>query len=133
MNRIILISGNPSSGKTRKILSYKNLIMTFTLRLVDLFFTRFISALVFLFFHSFCVLGKSPLLRFIANRVLELGLNCCISAPTGKLASAYSAEFTDCRVNTVHSRYFIPVGNTNRYNAINWTLADVHVLLVDEV
>ena len=53
--------------------------------------------------------------------------------PTGKLATAYAAEFTDCRVNTVHINYYIPVGNTNRSNAINWTLADVHVLLVDEV
>ena len=53
MNRIILISGNPGSGKTRKILSYKNLIITFTLKLVDVFFTRFISALAFLLFIPF--------------------------------------------------------------------------------
>ena len=78
-----------------------------------------------LFFHSFCVLGKSLLLKIIANRVLEVGLNCCISAPTGKLASAYATEF--------HANYFIPVGNTNRNNGINWSLADVHMLLVDEV
>ena len=86
-----------------------------------------------LFFHSFCVLGKSLLLKIIANRVLEVGLNCCISAPTGKLASAYATEFPDCRVNRVHANYFIPVGNTNRNNGINWSLADVHMLLVDEV
>ena len=66
----------------------------------------------FFFFHSICVLGKSFLLKTIANRVLELGLNCCISAPTGKLASAYTVEFPDCRVNTVRNNYFIPVGKT---------------------
>ena len=62
-----------------------------------------------------------------------MGLNCCISASTGKLASAYAVEFPDCRVNTVHTNCYIPVENTNRNNAIHWTLVDVHVLLVDEV
>ena len=85
------------------------------------------------FFRKICTLGKSYLLKTIANQVLQLGLNCCISAPTGKLASIYAKEYPDCRVNTVHSNYFIPVGNTNKNNDINWNLADVHVLLVDEV
>ena len=53
MNRIILISGNPGSGKTRKISSYKNLITTFKLKLVDLLSTRLISALGFLFSFLF--------------------------------------------------------------------------------
>ena len=65
--------------------------------------------------------------------MLQLGLNCCISAPTGKLARVYGKEYPDSGVNTVHSNYFIPVGNTNKNNDINWNLADVHVLLVDEV
>ena len=85
------------------------------------------------FFHSICVLGKSLLLKTIGNCVSKLGLNCCISAPTGKIASAYAAEFPDCRVNTVHSNYFIPVGKTNQNNGINWSLTDIHVLLVDEI
>ena len=72
-------------------------------------------------------------MKTIANRVLELGLNCCISAPTGKLASVYAKEFPQCRVNTVHANYFIPVGTTNKNNGINWGLTDIHVLLVDEV
>ena len=84
-------------------------------------------------FKKFCTLGKLLLLKTIANQVLELGLNCCISAPTGKLASTYAKEFPDCRVNTVHSNYFILVGKTNKNNGINWSLADVYVLLVDEV
>ena len=49
------------------------------------------------------------------------------------LASVYTKDFPDCKVNTVHSNYFIPVGKTNKNNGINWNLADVHVLLVDEV
>ena len=53
MNRIILISGNPGSDKTRKISSYKNLITTFKLKLVDLLLTRLISVLGFLFFIPF--------------------------------------------------------------------------------
>ena len=85
------------------------------------------------FLHSIWVLGKLLLLKTIANRVSELGLNCCILAPTGKLARAYAAECPDYRVNTVHSNYFIPVGKTSQNNGINWSLTDVHVLLVDEV
>ena len=73
------------------------------------------------------------MLKTIANRVLDLGLNCCILAPTGILASVYAKEFPECRANTVHTNYFIPVGKTNKNNGINWSLTDIHVLLVDEV
>ena len=75
----------------------------------------------------------SYLLKSIANQVLQLELNCCISTPTGMLTSVYTKDFPDCKVNTVHSNYFIPIGKTNKNNGINWNLADMHVLLVDEV
>ena len=42
-------------------------------------------------------------------------------------------EYRDYRVNTVHSNYFLPVGKADKNNSINWNLADVHVILVDEV
>ena len=73
------------------------------------------------------------LLNSIANHALELGLNVYVSAPTGKLASTYAIELPMCRCNTVHTNYFIPVGNTRQSNVINWGLSDVHVLLEDEV
>ena len=76
---------------------------------------------------------KSFLLKHIANYALELGLNICISAPTGKIASKYAMECPMCRCNTVHTNYFIPVGNSKQWYAINWGLSDLHVLLVDEV
>ena len=78
-------------------------------------------------------IGKSFLLKTIANHALELGLNFCVSAPTGKLASKYAVELPMCRCNTIHTNCFIPVGNTKQPNAINWGLSDVHVLLVDKV
>ena len=78
-------------------------------------------------------LRQVPFIETITNHVLQLDLNCCISAPTGKLASTYAKDFPACRVNTVHSNYFIPVDKTNKNNGINWGLADIHVLLVDEV
>ena len=72
-------------------------------------------------------------MKTIANQVLQLGLNFCVSAPIRKLVSVYAKEYPHCRVNTVHSNYFIPVGNTKKNNGINRSLADVHVLLVDKV
>ena len=80
-----------------------------------------------------CILGKSFLLRTIANRTLDRGLNVCVSAPTGKLSSTYAHQLPMCRCNTVHSNSFIPVDNTTHPNTINWGLSDVHVLLLDEV
>ena len=64
---------------------------------------------------------------------MEQGLNVCAFAPTGKLALTYAEVLPFCRCNTVHTNYFVPVGNNKVKNAINWSLADVHVLLVDEV
>ena len=64
---------------------------------------------------------------------MECGLNVCVSAPTGKLASTYAQELPSCRCNTVHTNYFVPVGDVEQSNPINWSLADIHVLLVDEV
>ena len=64
---------------------------------------------------------------------MEQGLNVCVSAPTRKVASTYSEILPFCRCNTVHTTYFVPYGNIKGKNAINWSLADVHVLLVDEV
>ena len=87
----------------------------------------------FFFFQKKCTLGKLYLLKTIANQVLQLGLHCCISALTGKLASVYAKEYPDYRVNTVHSNYFLPIGKADENNSINWNLADVHVILVDEV
>lgn len=67
------------------------------------------------------------------HRIFEVVLNCCISAPIGKLAGRYAAEFPYCRVNTVHRNYFIPAEKTNQNNGIDWGLTDVHVVVVDEV
>ena len=79
------------------------------------------------------ILGKSFLLRTIANRALDRGLNVCVSAPTGKLSSTYAHQLPTCRCNTVHSNFFIPVDNTTHPTTINWDLSKVHVLLADEV
>ena len=79
------------------------------------------------------IIGKSFLLKAIARTAIDYGLNVCISAPTGKLASTYAEELPSCRCNTVHANYFVPVGDVEESNPINWSLADVHVLLVDEV
>ena len=78
-------------------------------------------------------IGKSFLLKNIANHAVELGLNVCVSAPTGKLASKYVMELPMRRCNTVHTNYFIPVGKTKQPYAISWGLSDVHILLVEEV
>ena len=78
-------------------------------------------------------LGKSFLLKTIANCALDRGLNVCFSAPTGKLSSKYAHQLPMCRCNTVHSNFLIPVDNSTHPNTINWGLSDVHVLLVDEV
>ena len=83
-----------------------------------------------LFFYT---IGKSFLLRTIANCALDHGLNVCLSAPTGKLSSTYAHQLPMCRCNTVHSNFFIPVNNSTHPNTINWGRSDVHVLLVDEV
>ena len=64
---------------------------------------------------------------------MEQGLNVCASALTGKLALTYAEVLPFCRCNTVDTNYFVPVDNNKVKNAINWSLADVHVLLVDEV
>ena len=50
---------------------------------------------------------------------MELGLNVCVSAPTGLHASKYAMELPMCRCNTVHPTHFIPVGNTKKPYAIN--------------
>ena len=94
----------------------------------DLFIDKHFSLIYF-----FCTIGKLFLLKAIARAVMEQSLNVCVSAPIGKLASTYAEELPFCRCNTVHSNYFVPAGNTKGTNAINWSLADVHVLLNDEV
>ena len=58
---------------------------------------------------------------------MELGLNVCVSAPTGLHASKYAMELPMCRCNTVHPNHFIPVGNTKKPYAINWGLSDMRV------
>ena len=82
--------------------------------------------------HCYTI-GKSFLLKTTVNFALECELNVCISGLTGKLASTNTEQLSDCRANTVHTNYFIPVGDNQQPNAINWSLADVHVLIVDEV
>ena len=76
--------------------------------------------------------GKSYLLRMIANYGTDKNLRVCVSAPTGKLAARYKQQLPDCRCNTVHSNFTIPVG-AKRMGSINWSLSDIHVLLIDEV
>ena len=78
-------------------------------------------------------IGKSFLLKTFASLAMKRRLNVCMSAPTGKLASTYAEQFPDCRANTVHTNFFILVGNNQEPNMIYWSLSDVHVLLVDEV
>ena len=56
----------------------------------------------------------------MANYATEHSYNVCVSAPTGKLASRYAKDLADCRCNTVHTNYHIPVGtNKTSYNTIN--------------
>ena len=87
----------------------------------------------FLFIFFIYIIGKSFLLKVIASTAMEFGLNVCISAPTRKLASTYAQEFPSCQCNTIHINYFVPIDKTKQPNTINWSLADVHVLLGDEV
>ena len=56
------------------------LIKSYYLKQFFFFFKRMISQYGF---SINCTLGKLLLLKTIVNWVLELGLNCCISAPTG--------------------------------------------------
>ena len=56
---------------------------------------------------------------------MKSGLHVCIYAPTGKLTSTYAQEFPSCWCNTVHTNYFVQVGDTQQSNAINWSLADI--------
>ena len=94
------------------------------------FYTK--SSLNCYIIHS-STIGKSFLLKIIANCALERGLNVCLSAPTGKLSCTYVHQLPMCICNTVHSNYFIPVDKTAHPNTINWSLSDGHVLLVDEM
>ena len=87
--------------------------------------TKFIVILLF-------ITGKSYLLRAIANYATEKNLKVCVSTPTGKLYVRYKQQLPNCRCNTVHTNFFIPVGVKDP-GSINWTLSDVHLLLVDEV
>ena len=111
---------------------------SFILTLAYLLFTNFYKCLltifiqILYFFLLICTIGKSYLLKAIANCTLERGLNVSVSAPTRKLSSTYTHELPSCRCYTVHANYFIPVDNSNN-NTINWSLSDIHVLLVDEV
>ena len=68
----------------------------------------------------------------IVNYVTDKNLGVCVSAPTGKLAARYKQQLPDCRCNIVHSNFTISVG-TKDMEAINWSLSDVHALLIDEV
>ena len=87
----------------------------------------------FIYIYLIYTIGKSFLLKAIAHAAMEQGLNVCVSGPTGKLASTYAKVLPFCRCNTLHTNYFVPVGNTKGKNVINWSLTNVHVLLVDEV
>lgn len=53
---------------------------------------------------------------------------------TNWYASRSAKDLADCRCNTVHTNYHIPVGtNKTSYNTINGSLSDGHVLIIDEV
>ena len=102
------------------------LIIPTRLLLKCLYLFQFIQCYGILFIQFKYTIVKSSLLKHIANYALELGLNLCISAPTGKLASKYAMEHPMCRCNTIHSKYFNPVGNSKQRYAINRGLSDVH-------
>ena len=89
--------------------------------------------LIYFLLLSFYIIGKSFLLKTIANYALEQGLNVCVSAPTGKLSSTYSNDLPMYRFNTVHSNFLLPVNSLDHPNTIHCGLSDVHVRLVDEV
>ena len=78
------------------------------------------------------LLGKSHLLKMIANYATDKNLAVCVSAPTGKLAARYKQQLPNCRCNTVHTNFTIPV-DEKPAGSVNWSLSDVHVLLIDEV
>ena len=77
-------------------------------------------------------MGKSHLLRMIANYATDKNLAVCLSAPTGELAARYKQQLPNCRCNTVHSNFTVPVGEKHM-RSVNWSLSDVHVLLIDGV
>ena len=68
----------------------------------------------------------------IANYATDKNLAVCVSVPTGKLAARYKQQLPNCGCNTVHSNFTIPVGAKDM-GSINWSLSDIHVLLIDEV
>ena len=80
-----------------------------------------------------CTIGKSFLFTTIANCALDHRFNVCLSAPTGKLSSTYEHQLPICRRNADHRNFFNGVGKAAHPNIINWSLYDIHVLLVDEV
>ena len=86
----------------------------------------------FLVLYIWSYIGKSILLEYIAKYAIQNGHNICISAPAGKLAAWYASRLPECRCSTVHSNFFVPVNNEEQLR-INWNLADVHILIVDEV
>ena len=58
-------------------------------------------------------------------------LKCLYISTDRETTSTYAQQLPSCRCNTVHTNYFVPVGDVQQPNAINWSLADVHILLAD--
>lgn len=75
--------------------------------------------------------GKSYVTKGLIQYAQQKHLQVAVACPTGKLASTYSVEFPDVRCDTVHCTFNISVNSDVR--TINWGLANVHFIVVDEV
>ena len=50
----------------------------------------------------------------------------CLYTCTDRETNFYLCSRISCWCNTVHTNYFVQVGDIQQSNAINWSLADVH-------
>ena len=146
---VILFVLRLHKGFIHEFQHYCNIWWTRSSYLIFVFLFNLLAKLKSIYFNSFIVLaelhafifenvnicftsGKSYLLKMIANYASDRNLVVCVSAPTGKLAARYKQQLRNCRCNTVHSNFTIPVGQKD-LGSMNWSLSDIHVLLIDEV
>ena len=76
--------------------------------------------------------GKSLLLSLLVDFALTKNLKLQVATPTGLLASQYSLRFPAVSCDTIHSTFHIPVDLTLPAQ-INWSLALIDMILIDEV
>ena len=76
--------------------------------------------------------GKSFLLNTILNYCETKRCRVVLACPSAKLASRYRFLHPNITCETVHTLFAISVSDPPTYS-INWSLASVHVIIVDEI